>query len=87
LAGSKIQAQLADVIANRTAVLVPEYPAKVDGMNADGAGDLIENQALGKAIVKEFSHLGKPVWCSTLLDAILATHSLREQLQDKSFHR
>jgi hypothetical protein len=58
----------------------------MDGMNADCAGDLIENQALGKTVVEEVSDLGQPVWRPTPLDAVPATRSLRQQLQDKPLH-
>jgi hypothetical protein len=58
----------------------------MDGMNADCAGDLIENQSLGKTVMEEVSDAGQPVGWPTPLDAVPATRSLRQQLEDKPLH-
>src|ERR1700730_11836665 len=58
----------------------------MDWVNADCAGDLLENQALGKTVMEEFSDPGQPLGWSTPLDADPAARSLRQQLEDKSLH-
>ena len=58
----------------------------MDGMNADCAGDLIENQALGKTVMEEVADPGQPGGRPTPPDTVPATCGLRQQLEDKPLH-
>jgi hypothetical protein len=86
-AGSKLDAQAADVVSDRFSAVTFESRRQVYRMNADCSRDLLQAQAFGKPRAKQFFDLPNPPRAAGWPRPGVPANQLSEDFQQQPFDR